>query len=169
MCVVVKSLGWQNQTRFIWQKMSDALDSVTRWRCAEWWHYTAAARTTRYRGILVSSSFAWSEYGMAELCWAGLGCDVMYHACVKKYDRWHQYIITLHSARPPAPPPTPASSTVMRRPQIMRLRHLAWRQCCVNCCPRVGLACSASLCCRERPESHKSWLRWWAELVSNMW
>ena len=169
MCVLVKSLGWQNQTSFIWQKMSDVLDSVTRWRCAEWWHYTAASRTTRYRRILVSSSFAWSEYGMAELCWAGLGCDVMYHACVKKYDRWHQYIITLHSAWPPAPPPTPASSTVMSRPQIMRLRHLTLRRGSggspINTIPLFCVNVGE----RERPESHKSWLRWGAELVSNMW
>ena len=47
----------------------------------------------------------------------------MYHACVKKDDRWHQYIITLHSAQPPAPPLTLASSAVTRRPQIMTLRQ----------------------------------------------
>ena len=31
---------WQNQTCFIWQKMSDLSDSVMVWHCAEWWHYT---------------------------------------------------------------------------------------------------------------------------------
>ena len=68
MCVPVKSWDWQNQTSFIWQKMSDVLDSVTRWRCAEWWHYTAALRITRSLENPSVIKFAWSEYAVVSCC-----------------------------------------------------------------------------------------------------
>ena len=169
--------------------MSDVSDSVRRWHGAEWWHYTAVLRTLGL-GIAMSAtlilawSVQWSEYGCAVLrpgwwvLWAVLGCDVMYYSYVKKYDRWHQYIITLHSARPathsgiinsyPVTTDNAALTTYtsMGRNIKLLLVKNKWLYFSVNS-NRIKLSVGGAG--RERPESHKSWQGRGVELVSNMW
>ena len=122
MCVYVKSWSWQNQKSFIWQKMSDVLDNVTRWHCAEWWHYTAATRTRSPENPSVIKFClirVRHRTGRAELSRAGMWRDVS-RLCK---EIWQMTSIHHNPALSPAPapPPTPASSTVTGWPQIMTL------------------------------------------------
>ena len=102
-CVLQKSLGWQNQTSFIWQKMSDVLDSVTRWHCAEWWHYTAALRITRSpeNPSVIKFCLIRVRPGRAVLSCAGMWRDVS-RLCK---ERWQMTSIHHNPALSPAPGP----------------------------------------------------------------
>ena len=83
--------------------MSDVLDSVTRWRCAEWWHYTAALRITRSPENPSVIKFAWSEYAVVSCC-AELGWMWRDVSRLCK-ERWQMTSIHHNPALSPAPGP----------------------------------------------------------------